>query len=181
MHSASTLAPFPTNTGCAAGYKWDANSNKCVACGANSYCLGSKATREDSASAKQNIPCGGGRVTTSSTAKSAKECLAPAGYAWSATGDLSPCSAGTYNPGNNQRACTRCPGGLTSAAGSESPAACVAPPGSYYLRGKAIPCAQGTFKADAGNVDCDECPDGTTTAFGTVGATAATACTCECP
>ena len=90
------------------------------------------------------------------------------------------CIAGFYNPGFNTRACTRCPGGLTTTApGATSPADCVAPAGSYYLRGKSIPCAQGTFKAIAGNADCTRCPDGTTTAFGTVGATNTNACICE--
>ena len=102
------------------------------------------------------------------------------GYGWAAGDASAPCPLGFYNPGYNTRPCSRCPGGLTTRAeGALSPAECVAPAGSYYLRGKAIPCAQGTFKEAAGNVDCDECPDGFTTRFGDVGKVSRAECKCE--
>jgi hypothetical protein len=99
-----------------------------------------------------------------------------AGYGWS-TGGGTPCPAGFYNPGNNNRRCSRCPGGLeTENTNGETPDDCVAPPGYYYLRGKAVVCAQGSYKAGYINRDCDECGDGTTTKPNEVGKKAATDC-----
>jgi hypothetical protein len=102
------------------------------------------------------------------------------GYGW-VSGTAVQCDKGYYNPGNNNRRCSKCPGGLdTSTGGQSDPTACVAPPGYYYLRGKAVACAQGSFKPDYNNTDCTQCPEGTTTEPGKVAKTAATDCACEC-
>jgi hypothetical protein len=102
-----------------------------------------------------------------------------AGYGW-ASGDATQCNPGYYNPGSNNRRCSRCPGGLTTASAlSTDPTACVAPPGSYYLRGKAVLCAQGTWKNTTANEDCQECPAGITTAATESGKTAPADCACE--
>jgi hypothetical protein len=99
------------------------------------------------------------------------------GYGWAEADASSICVVGFYNPGYNNRVCSKCPGGLTTAAeGSTSTAQCKAPAGSYYLRGRAIACAQGTYKANVANADCDECAEGLTTAFGEVGKTDVTDC-----
>lgn len=101
------------------------------------------------------------------------------GYGWTASGGVE-CVAGTFNPGYNTRACTRCPGGLTTTSpGSNRSQDCVAPAGNYFLAGKAVPCAQGTYKPSAGNQDCLKCPAGFTTEPGTVGKIPAISCTCE--
>ena len=139
------------------------------------YCPGSKLTRADSLASRRECTPNIARTTLSAVAKSAKECVTRPGY-----GPSGECGIGFYNPGGNTRACTRCPGGLTTAtATAKSPAECVAPKGSYYLRGKALPCAQGTYKDFEGNADCQKCPDGTTTTVGAVGKTQASECNRE--
>jgi hypothetical protein len=93
------------------------------------------------------------------------------------SGEAVACEKGFYNPGNNNRRCSKCPGGLDTPTGSQSdPTACVAPPGYYYLRGKAVACAQGSYKTDYNNTDCMQCPEGTTTEPGKVAKTAAADC-----
>ena len=144
-------------------------------CGVGSFCPGSKSTL---ASATRTS-CGANKVTSQSLSSSVKECTVVPGYGWAASG-ATICPIGSYNPGYNTRACSKCPAGLTTvAAGANSTAACVAPAGSYYQRGAAVPCAQGTFKVDAGNADCSKCPLGFTTAAGAVGAKTPNACSCE--
>jgi hypothetical protein len=110
-----------------------------------------------------------------------RECVAQAGYGWTTSGVASECPVGFFNPGGNQRKCTACPGGMTTASTqSTSAAACLAPAGYYYQRGKSVPCAQGTYQPAVGNTDCTPCPEGFTTAAGEVAKTLATDCKCEC-
>ena len=159
---------------CAPGYYY-INTTACGVCGANSYCPGSKSTM---ASATRTS-CGSNMVTSGNYAMSVKECVTSPGYGWAASG-ATICPSGTYNPGYNTRACSKCPAGLTTTStGKTSTQDCVAPPGYYYLRGAAVACAQGTFKVAAGNADCTKCPLGFTTQPGTVAAKLASACTCE--
>jgi hypothetical protein len=69
----------------------------------------------------------------------------------------------------------------TAGEGATSPTQCASPPGSYYLRGKAVACARGTYKDALGNKDCDKCPEGTSTPNGTVGALSKEECTVLLP
>lgn len=177
---------------CAPGYKavGATSAGTCVACntvdgvnlltGEYAYCPGAKATWVSAGLTK----CGAHKLTATTTAKSEKECVAEPGYGWTAgNADAVVCTRGTYNPGYNNRACTRCPGGLTtgatadgtSATGKTSAASCVAPPGSYYYRGKAVACAKGFFKPTWENKDCTACPLGFSTSV-TSGAPDATYC-----
>jgi hypothetical protein len=166
-------SPHPL-LGCAPGYYLSA-PDTCTKCGLNSYCAGAKTTP-----AADQVPCGDNKLTTTEFAKSDRECVVQAGYGWAPGNGSVICDAGAYNPGFNTRACTRCPGGLTTAdQGTNSSTACQAPAGFYYLRGKAIACAQGFYKPNLANADCTSCPDGWTTKFGEVSKTAAADCTCE--
>ena len=82
------------------------------------------------------------------------------GYGW-VNGDAVECAEGSYNPGFNTRACTRCPGSLTTeSTRSNSTAACLADRGHYYLRGKAVACAQGTYKDFQGQLRLQRMPRG---------------------
>ena len=65
--------PPPPPTGCAPGYKAngaDAATGTCDTCGLNSYCVGAKATWASATA----TACGTDKVTTSTVAKSEKEC-----------------------------------------------------------------------------------------------------------
>lgn len=87
------------------------------------------------------------------------------GFGWAPGNNAAICEQGFYNPGRNQRRCTRCPGGLTTAAeGAVHLMECGAPPGYMYVVGKAMACAKGTYKSEIGNTDCTQCPQGITTA-----------------
>jgi hypothetical protein len=102
------------------------------------------------------------------------------GYGWGNADTSAVCDTGFYNPGYNTRRCAPCPGGLTTAAtGTTTPTQCVAPPGYYYMRGKAVACPKGFYKSLLGNADCLACPDGFTTKDGEVAKTAHTDCNCE--
>ena len=106
--------------------------------------------------------------------------VASPGYGWAPGNNSVGCPVGYYNPGYNNRKCTRCPGSLTTAG----PAAvnlqdCRAGPGFYYVSGKAVACAEGFYKSYVGNFDCNECPVGFTTPQGLVGQTDKSACTGE--
>ena len=83
--------------------------------------------------------------------------VASPGYGW-APGDASvACDIGFYNPGYNNRKCTRCPGSLTTGnQGTVNLQDCKAGPGYYFLSGKAVACAEGFYKPAIGNVDCTE-------------------------
>ncbi len=165
----------PPQPGCAPGYYLSA-PNTCTKCGYNSYCAGAKST-----AAAAQVGCGTRKLTTTEYAKSDRECVVEAGYGWASGNGSTICAVGSYNPGFNTRACTLCPGGLTTAAqGANSSFACLAPPGYYYLRGKAVACAQGFYKTNLTNTDCTPCPAGWTTKFGDVAKTAAADCKCEC-
>lgn len=117
-------------------------------------------------------------MTTTEYAASDRECLAKPGYGWAAGDGSQECKVGFYNPGNNNRKCTRCPGGLTTAStGAFSTQQCGAPAGYFYLRGRAIACGKGTYKPEFGNSDyCHQCPNGFTTADGEVGKASAADC-----
>jgi hypothetical protein len=157
---------------CTSGYYWDVGTSRCLECGYNQWCAGAKSTPTSAS----RTGCGNNKNTTTTLAKSDRECLTNAGYGW-ASGDATQCNPGYYNPGSNNRRCSRCPGGLTTASAlSTDPTACVAPPGSYYLRGKAVLCAQGTWKNTTANEDCQECPAGITTAATESGKTAPADC-----
>lgn len=160
---------------CAPGYYRDDDTGLCFACGSGYYCPGARAT---AASGSVRLQCGENKMTTTTYAKSYRECVVKPGYGWT-PGDMPAalCPVGFYSPGLNNRRCTRCPGGLTTVApGSTAVQDCGAPAGSFYLSGKAMPCAKGSFKAEIGNTDCQICPDGFTTAPGTVAATDAADC-----
>ena len=161
---------------CAAGFAYNGSTTLCDRCGTGSWCAGAKSTL---ASATRTA-CGAHKVTSTDVAMSDRECSVSPGYGWAAGDASAICAVGSFNPGYNMRTCTKCPGGMTTTStGKTSPQDCVAPAGSYYLNGKSVPCAQGTFKISAGNTDCSKCPTGFTTAVGSVGATLASACSCE--
>ncbi len=121
-------SPSPPPPGCAAGYKWNSVASTCDECGSGSFCLGSKSTRQSAVPTS----CGANKVTTTTTARAARECTAAPGYGWTSSGAAVQCAVGFYNPGYNTRACTRCTGGLTTAAaGSQSSQSCIAPAGYY--------------------------------------------------
>ena len=92
--------------------------------------------------------------------------MANPGYGWKDGIGVSAvaCEKGYYNSGYNRRACTQCPGGLTTAGtNSNRTSECIAPAGYYYLNGRAVMCAKGTSKSWDGNGQCDKCPEGLTT------------------
>jgi hypothetical protein len=60
------------------------------------------------------------------------------------------------------------------------PGDCLAPPGFYYLRGRAVACAKGTYKETTNNTDCEVCPTGFTTMDGLpTPAVSRAECSCE--
>jgi hypothetical protein len=117
------LLRLPLNPlGCAPGYYLSA-PNTCTKCGLNYYCAGAKSTP-----AADRILCGTNKLTTTEFARSDRECVVEAGYGWAPGNGSAICETGAYNPGFNNRACTRCPGGLTTATtGTNSSTACMAP------------------------------------------------------
>lgn len=175
----TTPPPGPPPAGCAPGLYWDqANSTwQCVPCGAGFYCPGARVTQ---ASGAVRLPCGAYKTTTTDYARSDRECVVLPGHGWGPGDESEPCPIGTYNSGYNTRRCTVCAGGLTTEQErSESVDQCVAPEGSFYLRGRAIACWRGSYKETTGTDGCEPCPEGFTTAEGQVGMTSPDNCTCE--
>ena len=119
------------------------------------YCPGAKST--DAAS---RYACGTNKLTQSQYGRSDRDCVVQPGYGWAPGNNAAVCPVGFYNPGYNTRPCSSCPGGMTSPEGSLSSQSCVAPPGYYYQRGRAVPCAQGYYKATTESSNCDACPEG---------------------
>lgn len=174
-----SLPPTPRSLlVCAPGYYTADDTSvagfKCRPCGRGYACPGAKVTAASSAA---RIPCGANKTTTTDFGKSDRECVARPGIGWGPGDTSAPCPVGFYNPGYNNRKCTKCPGSLTTLRdGSFSSQDCMAPKGHYYMRGKAVPCARGTYKDYTANNDCDECPEGITTPANTSAQIERTSC-----
>lgn len=82
----------------------------------------------------RRILCHAGNMTTGTdVATSSRDCYLQPGMGM-VNGVAAPCQAGAYNGGFNTRACTRCPGGLTTPGkGASTSLQCVAPAGAANL------------------------------------------------
>lgn len=84
-------------------------------------------------------------TTSTDVAMSTRDCWLQPGQGLIA-GIAAACPVATYNAGFNTRACTRCPGALTTVGtGSINKAQCVAPAGELSVK---LPCAWGLFWGD---------------------------------
>ena len=93
-------------------------ATSCTRCPANSYCPGGDKT-ENPTSRGSVLQCGSSLVTRNTGARSAVDCVAPAGYAMTAPTVATPCARSEYAPAFNRlNKCLRCQGGLEEAATS---------------------------------------------------------------
>lgn len=117
--------------GCSPGYYNNSTSTKaavCTLCPKGSWCPGG------SAAAASRIRCGPFLTTVSTGAVSPASCITQPGTAYmTGMGTALACTRGSYNEGGNQRNCTGCPVGMSTAAvGASSSGACTAQPGWFY-------------------------------------------------
>eukprot|EP00698_Gefionella_okellyi_P001505 TRINITY_DN11438_c0_g1_i2.p1 TRINITY_DN11438_c0_g1~~TRINITY_DN11438_c0_g1_i2.p1 ORF type:complete len:2424 (-),score=334.25 TRINITY_DN11438_c0_g1_i2:119-7390(-) len=161
---------------CAIGYYQPLNAtNRCQVCPTNSTTLGRGAA-------------------------SAEECLCPAGYQQSATGETvfcqlcqpgymsgqyssiacQQCSGPTVSTGYGNTECIQCP---ANAVASSDHTACTCPAGyySHSQTGTGLPqcepCSVGSYKSVSGTQSCTACPSGASTSE--VGQTTVTQCLCN--
>lgn len=97
-------------------------------CPKGSWCPGGSST------AALSTSCGAFLTTVSTGAVSPASCITQPGAAYmSGAGTAVACKPGSYNEGGNQRNCTPCSVGMsTAAAGANCRSKCTAQPGWFY-------------------------------------------------
>jgi hypothetical protein len=109
--------PLPTPSSlppvCPKGFfQADPAAASCVRCAQNQYCPGGDKV-ESPTNFGANFTCGANLVTRNTGARTASDCLAPAGYALSGPGEATACGVSTYAPALNRLGrCLRCQSGL---------------------------------------------------------------------
>lgn len=93
-------------------YEAASNATDCSRCPINSYCSGGDKV-QNPASRGTLVQCGSGLVTRNTGARSAVDCVAPAGFAMASPAGATPCGPSEYAPKFNRlQTCLKCQGGL---------------------------------------------------------------------
>jgi hypothetical protein len=93
-------------------YEAAPNATACTRCPNNAYCTGGDKA-ENPVGRGSMVQCGSGLITRNTGARSAADCLAPAGFAMTSPTAATACGPSEYAPQFNRlNKCLKCQGGL---------------------------------------------------------------------